>query len=170
MKLYARQKIFSLRTVFNIVDEHNNPRYGVRGEIFTFGRRLHVLNDRGMEAALVRQRIFRFLPTYDIYIGGRLAATIIKRFTFFRPSYVIRDCNWTVEGNFLAHDYTMYDGMGRAAATIHKTWFTIGDCFELDVRDRKDELLAVCMMLAIDCVMDDDAAAASAANTANTAN
>ena len=114
-------------------------------------------------------RLFRFLPTYEIYIDGRLAATIIKRFTFFRPSYVIRDCNWRVEGNFLAHDYSMYDGNGHVAATIHKTWFTIGDCFELDVRDRKDELLAVCMMLAIDCVMDDDAAAASA-NTATTSN
>ena len=165
MRLYAKEKIFSLRTIFNIVDEHNNPCYGVRGEIFTFGRKLHVMDRRGTEVAFLRQRLFRFLPTFDIYIGDRLAATITKRFTLLRPSYVIRDCDWTVEGDFLSHDYSMYDGRGHEVASIHKRWLSFGDCFELDVPDKRNEILAVCMMLAIDCVMDDQAAAANTTTT-----
>ena len=165
MKLYANQKILSLTTVFDIVDERNDPRYSVRGEFLTIGRRLHVTDRNGREVAFLRQRPFRLLPTFEIYIGDRLAARIIKRFTFFRPSYVIMDCNWTVNGDFLAHDYSMYDGTGSEVASVHKRWLTFGDCFELDVPDKRNEILAVCLMLAIDCVMDQQAAASS--NAAN---
>lgn len=153
MRLYARQKVFSFRTVFSITDERGREHYRVRGEVFTLGSRLHVYDSTGREAAVIRQRILNLLPTYDIYIGGRHAARIVKKITLLRPSYVIRGCNWKVQGNFLQHDYRIYRGVS-AIAGIRKRWLSFGDCFELDVPDRNNELLAVCMMLVIDCVMD----------------
>lgn len=38
------------------------------------------------------------------------------------------------------------------------TW---GDCYELDIADRRDELIALAVVLTIDCVMAAAAAAAS---------
>ena len=114
---------------------------------------------------MIRQRLLNLLPTYDIYIGGRHAARIVKKITLLRPSYVIRGCNWKVQGNFLQHDYRIYRGMS-AIAGIRKRWLSFGDCFELDVPERENELLSVCMMLVIDCVMDaEEAARSSGANS-----
>lgn len=168
MRLYARQKIFSFRTVFSILDSNGRVRYTVRGEILSFARKLHVYDSSGREVALLRGRIISLLPTYDIYIGGRKAARIIKRISLFRPSYVIRDCNWRVQGNFVQHSYKMIDGRRNEVATIRKRWLTIGDCFELNVPDPSNELLAVCMMLAIDCVMDDQARSGSTVGSTST--
>lgn len=165
MRLYARQKVFSFRTVFSITDERGNDRYRVRGELLTLGKRLHVYDNNGREVAMIRQRLLNLLPTYDIYIGGRHAARIVKKITLLRPSYVIRGCNWKVQGNFLQHDYRIYRGMS-AIAGIRKRWLSFGDCFELDVPERENELLSVCMMLVIDCVMDaEEAARSSGANS-----
>ena len=155
MRLYARQKVFSFRTVFNILDSGGRVRYTVRGELLSLTKKLHVFDSSGREVALLRGKIISLLPTYDIYIGKRKAARITKRLTFFRPSYVITDCNWRVEGDFLQHNYSMYSGRRNRVATISKKWISIGDCFELVVPDPENEVLAVCMMLAIDCVMDD---------------
>ena len=167
MRLYARQKVFSFRTVFSITDERGNDRYRVRGELLTLGKRLHVYDNNGREVAMIRQRLLNLLPTYDIYIGGRHAARIVKKITLLRPSYVIRGCNWKVQGNFLQHDYRIYRGMS-AIAGIRKRWLSFGDCFELDVPERENELLSVCMMLVIDCVMDAEEAARSSGVPLNT--
>ena len=158
MRLYARQKVFSFRTTFSIVDEHGRPHYTVKGEILTIGKKLHVYDASGREVALLREKLIKLLPTYDIYIGGRPVARIVKRLSILKPSYEIRECGWRVEGNFLQHDYRIYNGV-VAVAGIRKRWLSFGDCFELDVPDSRNELLAVCVMLAIDCVMDADEAA-----------
>jgi uncharacterized protein YxjI len=158
MRLYARQRVFSFRTVFNILDSRGRVRYTVKGELLSLTKKLHVFDSSGREVALLRGKIISLLPTYDIYIGNRKAARIVKRLTLFRPSYVITDCNWRVEGNLLQHSYSLYNGRRNRVATISKRWMSIGDCFELDVPDPENEVLAVCMMLAIDCVMDDQEA------------
>ena len=157
MRLYARQKYFSFRTVFSILDSRGRVRYTVRGEIFSLTKKLHVYDSEGREVAVLRGRIIKLLPTYDVFIGGSKAANITKKLTLFRPSYVIRDCNWRVDGDFMQHRYGIYDGHRNKVASISKKWLTFGDCFELDVPDPDNEVLAVCMMLAIDCVMDDQA-------------
>lgn len=155
MRLYARQKYFSFRTVFSILDSNGRVRYTVKGEIFSLTKKLHVYDNTGREVAVLRGRIVSLLPTYDIFIGGRKTANITKRLTLFRPSYVIRDCNWKVDGDFMQHRYAIYDGRRNKVASISKKWLTFGDCFELNVPDPDNEVLAVCMMLVIDCVMDD---------------
>ncbi|MPN28801.1 hypothetical protein SDC9_176246 [bioreactor metagenome] len=47
--------------------------------------------------------------------------------------------------------------------TIHKAWMTWGDSYELDIMDVRDEIVALSVVLAIDCVM---AAAASSSGAA----
>ncbi len=155
MRLYARQKLLTFRTAFSIMDEKGRPAYTVKGEILTLTKRLHIYDRRGKEVGMVKGKLFTVMPTYDIYVGGRMRGRIVKRLTLLRPSYVIKDSNWRVEGDFLAHDYRVYDGEGDKAASIRKRWISIGDCFELDVPEKENEIMALCVMLAIDCVLDD---------------
>ena len=162
MRYYAREKLFSLRTIFKILDESGKEGFSVRGEILSLGKRLHVYDRAGREVALLKQRLISILPTYDIYIGGRRAAVIQKRISILKPTYSISGCNWRVKGDFLSHNYRMIDQGGHVTASIRKRWFSFGDAFELSVPDERNSLLAVCVMLVIDCVMDaEDSAALS---------
>ena len=160
MKLYIRQKVFSWRDRFAIKDDAQRDRWFAQGEIFTLGRKLHVYDDRGVEVALIRQKVLTFLPRYYIEMNGSVYE-FVRELSFLYPKYTIRNLNWKVDGNFLEHDYSVTDDRDDVVMRISKAWLSWGDCYELDIYDRNTELLCLCVALAIDCISADAAAAAS---------
>lgn len=165
MKLYIRQKVFSWADRFTVKDESGADKYFVEGELFSWGKKLHVSDVYGNEVAFIQQKVFSFLPKFFVFINGSQVAEIIKEFTFFRPRYSIGGLGWEINGSFMAHDYEITQH-GHPIVTIHKEWMTWGDCYELDIADEKDEVVALAVVLAIDCVMDAAAASASAGSNA----
>ena len=163
MQLFMREKVFSWRDRFNVWDEAGNDRYYVEGELFSWGKRLHVRDARGNEAAFIQQKVFSFLPRFFVYVDGQQVAEIVKRFTFFHPRYEIEGLGWEIAGDFFEHDYEI-NCDGRPIASIHKQWFTWGDCYCLDIASAQDALPALAVVLAIDCVNEQAAAASSSSN------
>ena len=163
MKLYIKQKVFSWAAKFNITDENGEERYSVRGEVFTLAKKLHVFDPSGEEVALVQQKLLSLLPRFYVYVNGQQIAEIVKELTFLKPRYDIFGKGWTVEGDFLAHDYTITEG-GREIARVHKVWMSWGDSFELDICDTDDEIGLIAVILAIDAVMDAGNSSAAASS------
>jgi len=162
MKLYIKQKVFSWRDKFAVKDEAERDRWFAQGEMFTFGRKLHVYDANGTAVAFIRQKVWSFRPRYYIEMGGK-EYEIVKEFTLLRQKYTIGGLNWAVDGNFMAHEYAVTDGRGDVMR-ISKEWFTWGDSYVLDIADPQNELLCLCIALAIDCVNADAAAASSASH------
>lgn len=158
MKLYIKQKVFSWGDRFAVKDEAGNDRYTVQGEVFSFGKKLHVYDINGSEAAFIEQKVFSFMPRYHVYVQGRQAAEIVREFALFLPRYRVEGPGWSVEGQFLAHDYEIKQS-GRTVAAIRKAWMTWGDSYELCIADTADELLALAAVLAIDAATESDDAA-----------
>lgn len=152
MKLYIRQKVFSWADQFTVKDVNGEDRYYVEGELFSWGKKLHVYDRSGTEAAFIQQKTFSFMPTYFVFVNGRQVAEIVKEFSFFKPRYRIEGPDWDVEGRVMVHDYEITQA-DRTVVTIHKEWMTWGDCYELDVANPNDELIALAVVLAIDCVI-----------------
>ena len=161
MKLYIKQKVFSLTSRFTVKDENGDDRYFVEGEFFSLRGRLHILNAQGEEIGQIYSRLWTFLPRFILEIGGEEIAEIVNEFSLFRPVYSLENTDLRVEGDFWAHEYSLYDG-DRNIMNIHKEWFTWGDSYELDILDPKYELISLGIVLAIDKAM-------AAANTASSA-
>jgi len=157
MKLYIKQKVFSWRDRFAVKSETQRDRWFAQGEIFTLGRRLHVYDVSGAEVAFIRQKLLSFLPRYYIEIGGAVYE-FVKEFTLLRPKYSIRNLDWTINGNFWEHEYAVTDDRGDVMR-ISKAWLSWGDFYELDIADERNELLCLCVALAIDCITADAAGA-----------
>lgn len=153
MGLYIQQKVFSWVDRFTIKDEYGTDRYFVQGELFSWGKQLHLSDAAGREVAFIRQKVFAFLPRFFVSVNGVDVAEIVKEFTFLRPRYRVDGLDWEIEGNFWAHDYDISRN-GRIIVRIRKQWMTWGDCYELDIADSQDEVMAIAVALAIDCVMD----------------
>ena len=158
MRLNIQQKAFSFRDRFFIRDEAGRTHYSVEGEVFTWGKRLHLYDAAGRECAFLHQKAFSLLPTFFVERDGEEVARIVKHFTFFSQEYDVEGPGWTVEGDFTAHDYEISCG-GMTVARVHKRWFNWGDCYEAEFDDGADAVLIVCAVLVIDCVL-----AAAAAN------
>ncbi len=160
MKLYMKQKVFSWVDRFTIRDADENDRYFVEGEFFTWGKKLHLYDAGGSEVAFIRQKLWSFLPRFFVYVDGEQAAEIVKEFTFLKPRYRIEGPGWEVLGDLWGHNYEISE-RGESIVCVHKAWFTWGDSYELDIRREGDEVKALAVVLAIDCVMDQAAATAS---------
>ena len=134
-------------------DSHGNDRYFVEGEVFSFGKKLHIYNSTHNEKAFIKQELLTWMPRYSVFIGDRQVAQVVKKFTLFLHQYSIEGLGWEVDGDFFAHEYQIRKS-GRVIASIHKEWMTWGDSYELDIDDGVDEVMALAVVLAIDAVIE----------------
>lgn len=160
MKYYIKQKVFSWGDKFHIYNEQGEEVFQVQGEVFSWGKKLHLYSMRGDELAFIHQKVWSFRPTYYISRNGLDVAEVKKEFTFFRPKYSIAGFDWSVSGNFLGLDYSVYQG-NNIIASIAKQWLSWGDTYEIDIANGADDINALCVVLIIDAVMASDNAAAS---------
>ena len=151
MKLYMKEKVFSWGDRFTVKDENGCDKYFVQGEVFSLGKNLHILNIHDEEVAYIQQRLLTLMPRFTVSMGGREVAQIRKEFTLFFQRYVIDGLGWEVDGSILAHEYEIRKN-GRTIVRISKEWLTWGDSYMLDIADPADELIALAVVLTIDCV------------------
>lgn len=160
MKLYMKQKVFSLKDRFTIKDENGEDVFTVEGKFISLGKKLHILDTNGEEVAFVRQELLTLLPKFTVEQHGEAVAQVQKKLTFLKPKYVVTGLDWTIEGDFFAHDYSIFSGE-QEIVSLHKKWMSWGDTYELNVAPDADQALVVAVVLAIDAVLDAQAAAAS---------
>ena len=153
MKLYIKQKIFSFKDKFNIFDERGEIKYTATGEIFTFGKKLHIADTSENEVMFIRQRLMTFLPKYEITLATGETVEIVKNFTLFRHEYTIPAWNISVQGDFFAHEYKVLRD-GKEIAHLSKEWFTLGDAYAIEILNPADELTALAAILVVDCCME----------------
>lgn len=156
MKLYMKQKMFSLRGDFAIYDANQVPIYKVEGKLMALARQLRLLDgETGEELAFVKQQLFTLMPKMFVFFQGEQIAAISKKFTFLKPSYEISEIGWSIEGDYWAHDYTIYDANGQVVADLNKKMFSWSDTFEINiVQEDIEPAMVVAVVLAIDAVMD----------------
>ena len=148
MKLLFKQRMFSWFDSYDIYDEDGYVLYTVRGEL-AWGHLLRIYDNRGCEVGYIKERVFSWLPRFEMYLGGRYVGSIRKELSFFRPRFTI-DCNgWQVDGAFFEWDYTIRDENG-VLATVSKELFHWTDTYIIDVARPADALRCLMVVLAID--------------------
>ena len=60
------------------MDEYGEEKYIVEGEIFSWGKKLHVYDVYEREVAFIKQELFTFMPCYHVYVGDRDIAEVRK--------------------------------------------------------------------------------------------
>lgn len=161
--LYMKQKVFSWTDRFTIKDAQGNDRYYVEGEFFTWGKKLHVYDSNNQEVAFIRQKVMTWLPRCTVEIDGREVCEIVKKLTLFKQQYVLEGLPWHVEGDIWAHEYNLMNDTDTLMR-VSKHWFTWGDSYEMAIAEGTDELLCLCVVLAIDVANAQTAAAASSSS------
>lgn len=149
MKLLFKQRFFSWFDSYDIYDEAGKTVYVVKGQL-SWGHCLKIFDRNECEVGTVKERIFTFLPKFEMYLGDTYFGCISKEFFFFKPKYNI-DCNgWHIEGNFLEWDYRITDAYGRQVATVSKELFNWTDTYSIEVYNPQDALYVLMLVLAID--------------------
>ena len=149
MKLLFKQRFFSWFDSYDIFTEFGQTAYTVKGQL-SWGHCLKIFDAFGSEIGTVQERVFTFLPKFELYAKDNYLGCISKEFSFFRPRYKIDFNGQHVEGDFFEWDYSIVDGSGRTVATVTKELFNWTDTYSIDVHDPNDALYALMLVLAID--------------------
>ena len=150
MQMLIKQRVFSWTDSYDVYDESGEARYQVSAEFFSLGHRLHVCDKRtGREIGAIHEKLFTFLPQFEIVIAGEVRGVVRKEFTFFIPKYRVDYRGWDVDGDIMGWDYRVTDG-GREIMDISKELFHWSDTYVLNFRDPADEIPGLLLVLAID--------------------
>lgn len=149
--------MFSWFDSYDVYNESGTTLYTVKGQL-SWGHCLKIFDSSGVEVGTVKQKIFTFLPAFEIYVGDKYLGSIKREFTFFKPVYNIDFNGWHVEGNLFEWDYSIVDRNGKSVAAVSKELFNWTDTYTIDVLNPEEAVYALMLVIAIDaekCSRDD---------------
>ncbi len=149
MKLLFKQKFFSWFDSYDIYDEAGNIVFTVKGQL-SWGHLLKIYDANGNAVGTVKEKILTWLPKFEMYLGDSYMGCIKKEFTLFKPKFNIDYNGWQVNGNWFEWDYSILDSSGFHIATVTKEIWNWTDTYMLDIKDSKDALCVLMLVLAID--------------------
>lgn len=149
MKLLFKQRLFSWLDSYDIFNEAGETVYTVKGKL-SWGHCFKIYDAVGNEVGTVKERIFSFLPKFEIYKGENYLGCISKEFSFLKPRYNIDFCGYTVDGNCLEWDYNIYNSNGGNIAKVSKELWNWTDTYVIDTAHTEDALNILMLVLAID--------------------
>lgn len=162
MKLYIKQKIFSFKDRYDIYDENQNIAYYVEGKMFAFLDKISMYGANHQLEYFIQRKFSWFLSEYEIYNNNKLCARIKQRMSLFKGKLDVESYlgDITIEGDFLAHDYTIYLN-GNYFGSIYKKWISWGDSYELDIPNSDNAGFFCALVVAIDNCMHNSSGANS---------
>ena len=149
MKLISKQRLFSWFDSYDIYDEAGNTVFTVKGEL-SWGHLLRIYDAIGNDVGYIKERVFTFLPKFEIYLGDNYMGCISKEFTFFKPKFNIDYNGWTVDGDWFEWDYSIFNSTAQTVATVSKELWNWTDTYVIDVQDPNDAICVLMLVLAID--------------------
>jgi uncharacterized protein YxjI len=149
MRLLFKQRLFSWLDSYDVFDEEGNTVYTVKGQV-SFGHCLKIYDNNGNEVGMVKEKVFTWLPKFQIYYRNHLIGSINKEFSFFRPRFNIDFNGWHIEGDWFQWEYNIVNTLGSTVATISKEIFKLTDTYVIDVLNENDALYALMLVIAID--------------------
>ena len=149
MKLIFKQRLFSWFDSYDIYDEAGNTVFTVKGEL-SWGHLLRIYDAIGNDVGYIKEKVFTFLPKFEIYLGDNYMGCISKEFTFFKPKFNIDYNSWTVDGDWLEWDYSIFNSTAQTVATVSKEIWNWTDTYVIDVKDPNDAICVLMLVLAID--------------------
>ncbi|WP_029332134.1 LURP-one-related/scramblase family protein [Exiguobacterium oxidotolerans] len=154
--LYMKQKVFSLRGRFSIQDQQEQDVYLVEGSFMQIPKTFSISSVDGEEVALITKKVFSLLPKFFVEVDGE-TLTIEKSFTFFKDRYTIDAADLEIDGDWWDMDFQI-KRHGEVVGSVEKKWFTFGDSYEIQVFDPDVEKVLIALVVAIDCVKEDEEA------------
>lgn len=154
MQYLIKQKVFSMKDKFSIMDVNQTELFRVEGKMFSLKNKLNLLNMDGSTLFYAERKMFTLMPEYNIYsTHGVVVARVRRKFAFLKQSYIVYEGNndIQVDGNFTGHNFRITKN-GEVAADIDKKYFSFGDSYVIDVHDQTSALLYLFIVIVIDQV------------------
>ncbi len=155
MKFYIKQKVFSLKDHFNIMNEAGEVEYQVKGKFMSISNKLQLLDKSDKLILHAKRKVLSLLAKYYIFNHkDEEVAVIQQKFKLFRPKFSIYVLGreMEVEGSLFAHSFTIMDQQ-KVVASIEKRIISWGDTYEIEIYDEENIELLLFTVIVLDQVI-----------------
>lgn len=159
-----KQNFWSLGGKFKIMDNAGNLAYLVQGSFMKIPKQFTITKPDGTLVSRIKKVMFQIFPKFDVTLAAGSRFQIRKEFTIFKPRYQIEHFGLEIQGNFWDMDFELQHN-GVPVAQISQEWFKINSTYNIDVYDDKYADAVISLVIAIDYVKAQQAAASSASSS-----
>ena len=153
-----KEAFWSWGNDFAITDQHGRPVFHVDGAAFSWGDQLSFQDAQGNELAYISQKLLSFKPRYEIFVGGKKFAEVVKEWTWFNKEFTLDvpgPNDYTIKGSFWQHEFTFIRS-GRTVATVSKDFWKWTDSYGVQITPGEDDVSILCACIVIDQVLHDE--------------
>ena len=135
MRFILRQKIFSLRDVFHIKNEHDELAFEIVSKLLSLRRTFIMQDTQEQQVDIIKRKIFAIRPTFYLTFNDGSKAKLRKKFfSWFGSKYYLNynGQDILIVGDFLAHEYDFLIDE-QPIASVSKAWFSFTDTYGVDI-------------------------------------
>ncbi len=155
-----RQNLISIGDDFWIENEEGQKVFKVDGKVLRIRKTLVFEDAKGRKLAQIQERLLTIKDTMVIEdADGKDLATVKKALIApFRDKWDVKVKNGPdldVQGDFLAHEYTIKQGRDKVAE-VSKKWLHLTDTYGVEINPEQNDILILAVAIAIDMMAHDD--------------
>jgi uncharacterized protein YxjI len=154
-----RRQLLAFGEDFWVQNAQGENVYKLDGKVLTLTQTFALQDVNGNELARMQAEMLTLRKTMDVERGGRVVATVRKAFfNVLSQSFdidIAGSGRLQAQGDILNHEFEITLG-GQAVATISKQWFAADFMYGIAIAPGHDEVLMLCIAIAIDEMSEND--------------
>jgi uncharacterized protein YxjI len=154
-----RRQLISIGEDFWVQNAQGENVYKLDGKVLTLTQTFALEDVDGNELARMQAEMLTLRKTMDIERAGQVVATVRKAFfNILSQSFTVDiagDGELQAQGDILNHEFQIAAG-GQVVATISRQWFVGDYMYGIAIAPGQDEVLMLCIAIAIDEMSETD--------------
>jgi uncharacterized protein YxjI len=154
-----RRQLLSIGEDFWVENAQGENVYKLDGKVLTLTQTFALEDVNGSEVVRMQAEMLTLRRTMDIERGGQVVATVRKAlFNLLSQSFTVDvagDGQLQAQGDILNHEFQVTN-QGQVVATISKQWFAAEFMYGIAIAPGQDEVLLLCIAIAIDEMSESD--------------
>ena len=169
--LFTSTKVLSLKHRIEITDDNENVRYRTQSKVVSLHDRTEIYdaNDR-----LVAKMWKKFLSLHERHFVQMADGTEFQLsnelWHIVKDVTNIEGLGWQLRGNIAGLNFELYDAAGNVIAVIGQKLFSLHDKYCVDIYQPDKEPIVVAILVTLQHMMKDRAAASSASFSSSSSN
>ena len=148
MKLFVKEKLFSMHNRYYIYNENEELVYEIESKVISIGDKTTIYDKDHNVVAYIEQELFHFTPHYNVYIKGEYKYQIKKKFQLFKNDYELSNM-YKVDGSAFNLNFSIINNYGNEVALVNRKFLSIGDKYQIEIIDETDINTILTIIVAI---------------------
>lgn len=157
MKVYMKQKFFSLVDQYKLYDANEKLLYYTEGKLFSLSGEMKMYDKNKNLRFTFRHKIVTLLPRVKVIDHLTKEEIVIKKhLTFLHPklSLTTKNHNYTIKGSVFQYSFDILEN-NQTIASVRKKILSWADTYELEYDETHSEII-LALLIGIDTIIHND--------------